>query len=57
MTTYICNAFITIEVSSNQPMTDQQVEDEVRRRFFAEIETYKQDEVHVEIIEEQEEEQ
>jgi hypothetical protein len=53
MTTYICTASITIEIKGEN-LTDQEIEIEVKNRFFSEIETYKKDEVYVEVIEEQE---
>jgi hypothetical protein len=53
MTTYICTASVTIEIKGEN-LTDQEIEIEVKNRFFSEIETYKKDEVYVEVIEEQE---
>ena len=52
MITYLVTASVTIEIDSQDPLTDAQIEEEAKRRFFAEIETYKQDEVRVEVFEE-----
>lgn len=51
MTTYIVTASVQIEVAG-EALTDNEIAAEARRRFFSEIETYKQDEVAVEIVEE-----
>ena len=55
-TTYLCSAYITVEIEADEKLTDEQIEDAVRTRFFADIETYKKDEVRVEVFEEIEDE-
>lgn len=52
MTTYLVTASLLIEIKAHGTLPDEVVEQEARERFFAEIETYKQDEVHFEIFEE-----
>lgn len=52
MRTYLVTASVLIEIETEEVLPDEVVENEARRRFFAEIETYKQDEVAIEIIEE-----
>ena len=50
--TYLVTAGVVIEIGSDTVMSDAEIEQEARRRFFAEIETYKKDEVRVDFFEE-----
>lgn len=52
MRTYLVTASVLIEIQAHGTMPDELIEEEARRRFFAEIETYKQDEVTIDIFEE-----
>jgi len=52
MITYLCYVGLQVEVRTDEPLTDERIEDLARQKFFATIETYKQDEVSVEIVEE-----
>lgn len=50
--TYLCYGTILIEVTSDRDLTDAEVEEQAKNQFFADIETYKRDEVAIEIFEE-----
>lgn len=52
MTTYLVTASVLIEIEAHGTLPDDAVIEEARRRFFAEIETYKKDEVAIDIFEE-----
>lgn len=49
---YLCTASVTVEIEAGDWLDDNEIVRQVREAFFADIETYKLDDVYVEVLEE-----